>query len=83
MIHSNMLTLLKCKDNLFHIIFLFYISLIMPQNLKFIASTAEWRGAIWLRIHQIKIKVQTSHITFCDLKDQIISQSKWFDLNIK
>lgn len=40
-------------------------------------------GATWLRIHQIKIKVQTSHITFCDLKDQIISQSKWFDLNIK
>ena len=55
----------------------------MPQNLKFIASTAEWRGAIWLRIHQIKIKVQTSHITFCDSKDQIISQSKWFDLKKK
>lgn len=85
MIHSNMLTLLKCKDNLFHIIFLFYISLIMPKKLKFIASIAEWKGggATWLCIHQIKIKVQTSHITFCDLKDQIISQSKWFDLNIK
>ena len=43
----------------------------------------EGGGAIWLHIHQIKIKVQTSHITFCDLKDQIISQSKWFDLKKK